>query len=360
MLFLVATVALAACQSDAVSRVKEGVFPADKTYTWSQALDSRKSCSKSTWSSTKDEAGRTWVEYRCLLEGAAGAFEQKRQRASDKVNDMHAVLLKKIDDNMEQIRARPAYYEERLAHGLVELEKAQARAQSAAAHEEANVEKLKQEKALLLEARTFEQLIPLLESKRLSQSAQEPFLPIYIERYHVAKSKNDRAALDRLTATFSNSLKDAVRRLDTEISWMERSVQQRKRAREREGLAETEDLQNALRRTQMDQEGLDKATTQLDASLAAEEQNKEKLEAERQAQLSDIERRYAKIKSASEVVKWIVLSNGELQLSYFGLEIERHSGVEQREHSFAAATYSMLNITKYRDAKYAEVALEGL
>lgn len=71
---LVLSSLLAGCGDDSVNLVQDSYTYLNETLTIGQALNNRSICQKVDWSNFEDDKGRTIVEYKCYLNGAAEYF----------------------------------------------------------------------------------------------------------------------------------------------------------------------------------------------------------------------------------------------------------------------------------------------
>ncbi len=119
--------ALVGCGHSEIDTVKSAVVPQDSTHTYESALSSRSSCEKDSWSTFKDDANRTVVEYRCELKNGApllAAFRQ--QKIIDTQRDFQG-YYKGLDQSAETLRQRdPEALEKQLADTQRQLSALQA------------------------------------------------------------------------------------------------------------------------------------------------------------------------------------------------------------------------------------------
>lgn len=73
---------LSACGNGAIDNVKKTQFGDDATLTAGQALDHRKECKSTNWSSEKDDRGRTVVTYECVLRDVDGYVSNRLTTAN--------------------------------------------------------------------------------------------------------------------------------------------------------------------------------------------------------------------------------------------------------------------------------------
>jgi hypothetical protein len=107
--------ALVGCGSGDISAVKDLPFPADTSFTTSQALDNRAQCEDTDWSAFEDERGRSVVEFTCTLRGAEEYFANElkqrlasldnRQRSAD---GYMASILKSADEEIARLQGELA------------------------------------------------------------------------------------------------------------------------------------------------------------------------------------------------------------------------------------------------------------
>lgn len=89
-----ATLFLSACGNANIDAVKKHYADENRTITYSQLLDNRKICEKSSWNTEKDQNNRDIVVYSCHLKGSQDAFAEDRRRYKER-------LKKRSDDNDE-------------------------------------------------------------------------------------------------------------------------------------------------------------------------------------------------------------------------------------------------------------------
>ncbi|WP_266181906.1 hypothetical protein [Dyella humicola] len=106
---------LAGCGSSAVSAVKDMKFDLDPTFTVGQILDNRSVCESKSWKATKDDRGRTVVEYRCDLKNASEPLKSVAKQYIVEEEQTLAAWKATLQGNIEKTKALAQAHEELLA-----------------------------------------------------------------------------------------------------------------------------------------------------------------------------------------------------------------------------------------------------
>ncbi|WP_323028614.1 hypothetical protein [Castellaniella defragrans] len=116
---------LSGCSDSEVSSVKATVYPLDKTLTYEAALSGRKACSDTKWSTSKDDANRIIVQYRCELGNTKSALQEARDLKIKDANELMASGIENLNVSIEQSKAFLKSSQDEIQSLQAKLDKAQ-------------------------------------------------------------------------------------------------------------------------------------------------------------------------------------------------------------------------------------------